>query len=197
MCGTLQQAEGYKRAMNALTKKDVEKITRVSWPITGIDGKPYRRVALVRPWEPPPEEAFDPETGEPRHWEPPQVRAYIRAAMEILQRLPRPKGGLPLGPRSAMPEVVRQVAESYGWEQARAVARPTAVEIDQLDRVLAWLWWLPDRRDLLIVSAVGMGLNLRAVGRMIGRDHRHVRRRELAALERIAGCLNDGREGRE
>ena len=64
------------------------KITRVSWPIGGIDGEQHRRVAVVRPWEAPPEDALDPETGEPKRWEPQDVRAYIRVAMDILKRLP-------------------------------------------------------------------------------------------------------------
>lgn len=171
-----------------------QRITRVSWPVDGIDGKQHRRRAVVHPWEAPPEDALDPATGEPKHWEPQHVRAYIRMAMDILKRLPMHKGGMPAGERSGMPDVVRQVMESYGWGEARAVARPTAQEISDLDRVLAWLWWLSDRRDVTIVTAVGMGLNLRAVGRMLGRDHRHVRRREVAALERIADCLNRGVE---
>jgi len=170
------------------------KITRVSWPIDDHDGKQHRRVAVVRPWEAPPEDALDPETGEPKHWEPQHVRAYIRDAMDILKRLPMHAGGMPAGERSGMPDVVRQVMESYGWDEVRTVARPTAHEISDLDRVLAWLWWLPDRKDVLIVTAVGLELNLRAVGRLVGRNHETVRRRERNALQRIADCLNEGRE---
>ncbi|MCG8595631.1 MAG: DUF6362 family protein [Kiloniellales bacterium] len=172
------------------------RITRVSWPVKGTDGKTYHRLAFARPWEAPPEDAMDPETGEPKRWEPQHVRAYIRMAMDILKRLPMHRGGMPAGQRSGMPEVVRQVAESYGWDEARAVVRPSSQEISDLDRVLAWLWWLPDRRDVLIVTAVGMGLNLRAVGRMIKLHQEQVRRRERQSLQRIADRLNEGWEGR-
>ena len=99
------------------------KITRVSWPVQGADGSTYKRRAVVRPWEVPPEDALDPVTGEPKHWEPEHVRAYIRVAMDILKRLPMHRGGMPAGERSGMPDIVREVMESYGWDEARARAR--------------------------------------------------------------------------
>ena len=123
------------------------RITRVTWPVVGTEGSLHKRSAICRPWEPPAEDQIDPVTGEPLRWEPEHVRAYIREAMELLKRMPMPRGGMPGGERSGMPEAVRQVMESYGWDEARtAQGRPTAAEISQLDRVLAWLWWLPERR---------------------------------------------------
>ncbi len=174
------------------------KITRVSWPVEGIDGKLHRRVAVVRPWEAPPEDALDPETGEPKHWEPQHVRAYVRDAMDILKRLPMPSGGMPGGHHSGMPDVVREFFESYGnaavTEALERRVAPTAAEISALDRVLAWLWWLPDRRDVLVVTAVGSSLSLRAVGKITGLSHERCRQLDLSALRIIAGKLNSGCE---
>ena len=95
-----------------------------------------------------------------------------------------------------MPDIVREVMESYGWDEARALVRPSAEEIGDLDRVLAWLWWLPDRRDVLIVTAVGLGLNLRAIGRIVRLHHATVRRRESASLMVITEALRSGKERR-
>ena len=172
------------------------KITKVSWPVRGIDGTVHKRIAVVRPWEAPAEDKIDPVTGEPLHWEPEHVRAYVRDAMDILKRMPMPRGGMPAGQRSGMPDVVREVMESYGYDEARAIARPSALEISQLDRVLAWLWWISDDRQVRIVTAAGFGLNYRSIGRMVRLHWEQARREERKALQRIAGRLNEGWERR-
>ena len=108
------------------------KITRVSWPVQGADESTCKRRAVVRPWEAPSEDALDPVTGEPKHWEPQHVRAYIRVAMDILKRLPMQKGGMPAGERWGMPDIVREVMESCGYKPRATVARPMAQETGDL-----------------------------------------------------------------
>ena len=172
------------------------RITRVSWPVEGIDGKQHRRRPVVRPWEAPPEDALDPATGEPKHWEPQHVRERLRVAVDVLQRMPMPPGGRPAGSRSGMPEHVREFFESYGKEAAQDAltrpVRPTRHEISEMDRVLAWLRWLDDPRDPVILSAVAAGLHYRAIGKIMGLSHEWCRQRDRAALQTIARRLNGG-----
>ncbi len=165
-------------------------VTWVSWPSHTPQGGKIRRRASVRAWTPPPEDPIDEETGEPRVWEAGHVRAWIREAMETLQRLPMPQDGLPRRLRSHMPEIVRDLVEAYGYEAGRPRPAVSAAEIDRLDRVLDWLLQLRDRREALVVTAVALGLNLRAVGRLVGRSHEWCRQKERAVVERIALGLN-------
>lgn len=165
-------------------------VTWVSWPSHTPQGARIRRRASVRAWTRPPEDPIDEETGEPRVWEAGHVRAWIREAMETLHRLPMPRDGLPRRLRSHMPEIVRDLVEAYGYDAERPRSGGSAAEIDRLDRVLDWLLQLRDRREALVVTAVALGLNLRAVGRLVGRSHEWCRQKERAVVERIAQGLN-------
>ncbi len=178
-----------------------QRVTRVSWPVKGADGKRHRRHQRLDPcWSPPPEDPLvDPETGEPRFWHVEHVRGFLVNAMDALDRLAMNAGGRPRGKRSGMPEYVREFWDSFNsmavrsrLEKARAL--PTPSEIATMDRVLDWLLWLPEKADRIIVTGVAMGMNLRAIGRVAGFSHTHVRRRETVALQVIADALNAGRE---
>ncbi|MDJ0944272.1 MAG: DUF6362 family protein [Kiloniellales bacterium] len=164
--------------------------TWVSWPVVSRRGGQLRRRVEVRGWEPPPEDPIDEATGEPRVWEAGHVRAWIREAMDTLRRLPLPKDGLPRRPSSHMPEVLREFVEAYGYDRGRSREPVSAREIDRLDRVLDWLLWLEARRDVVVVTGIALGLNLRAAGRLVGRSHEWCRQRERAAVEAIARRLN-------
>lgn len=166
----------------------------VSWPAQTPQGARIRRRAPVTAWTPPPEDPIDEQSGEPRVWESGHVRAWIREAMETLHRLPMPKDGLPRRLRSHMPEIVRDLVEAYGYEAGRPRPGVSAAEVDRLDRVLDWLLQIRDRREALVVTAVALGLNLRAVGRLVGRSHEWCRQKEGAVVERIAQGLNARRE---
>ncbi len=171
--------------------------TWVSWPVASRQGGRLRRRVQVRGWEPPPEDPIDEATGEPLVWEAGHVRAWIREAMETLRRLPLPRDGRPRRPSSHMPDVLRDLAEAYGYddEQDRRRAR-TAVsrrEIGRLDQVLDWLIRLADRRDAVVVTGLALGLNLRAAGRLVGRSHEWCRQRERSVVEEIARRLNEDR----
>ena len=167
----------------------MSRATWVSWPISGPGGCLRRRV-MVQPWSPPPEDPLDEETGDPLHWEPGHVRARLREAMETLRRLPMPRDGRPRSVSSGMPDIVHQVVEAYGYGAGTSKAPVSPRDIARLDEVLDWLLWMPDRQDAVVVTAVAMGLTLRAVGRLVGRSHEWCRRRERAAVAGIAERLN-------
>ena len=171
--------------------------TWVSWPVAARRGGRLRRRVEVRAWAPPPEDPIDEATGEPLVWEAGHVRAWIREAMETLRRLPLPRDGLPRRPSSHMPAVVRELVEAYGYDpgpnQGRAREPVSPREIGRLDRVLDWLLRLEDRRDAVVVTALALGVNLRAAGRLVGRSHEWCRRRERAAVEGMARRLNEDR----
>ena len=113
--------------------------------------------------------------------------------METLRRLPLPKDGLPRRPSSHMPDVLRDFVEAYGYERGRVQEPVSPREIGRLDRVLDWLMWLEDRHEVVVVTGLALGLNLRAAGRLVGRSHEWCRRRERAAVEEIARRLNQAR----
>lgn len=169
--------------------------TWVSWPVRGAASgskadRVLRRKIAVYPWVPSPEDPLDEETGEPQHWESGHVRAWIREAMETLRRLPLPSDGLPAGLRSRMPAVVREVVEAYGYDRGKTRSPVSPQEIERLDRVLDWLYLFGDRRDALLVTAIALGLNLRAAGRLVGRSHEWCRQREKAVVAEFAERLN-------
>lgn len=80
-----------------------------------------------------------------------------------------------------------------GHDKGRTREPVSPREIDRLDRVLDWLLRLEDRRDAVVVTALALGVNLRAAGRLVGRSHEWCRRRERAAVEGIARRLNEVR----
>ena len=162
--------------------------TVVSWP--GEHERVSRRVYPYTPSDV--RDPLDEQTGWPKpgYWTPEHVRAAIRAAMDTLQRLPMPRDGRPAELRSAMPAVVREAMEAYGWADIKTTVRPTPAEIDHMERVFDWLFKVKDRRDVLILTGVALGCHYRAIGRIVGRHHEECRRAEKAALIRIALWLN-------
>ena len=149
----------------------------------------------MRPYTEPLADPIDPVTGEPVVWERGHVRAALCEAMDTLRKLPLPVGEAPPPPRSLWPLLVRSIMEAYGYSEATTTTRASAQEIDKMDRTLAWFWWLPQRKDPLIVSAFAVGLSSRRVALMVRRSHEHCRRRDRACLELIAERLNGAKEG--
>lgn len=132
-----------------------------------------------------------PSAGKPAVWAVDHVRAWLKEAMETLARMPMPPGGIPNGSQSGMPDVVREVAQSYGWQATRVpVVRPSADEIDRLDFCLEWLGWLLEPKDRIIIVGVALGLHYRAIGRILMRSHTWVRDHDQAAMARILDRLN-------
>lgn len=82
-------------------------------------------------------------------WDARSVEAELERAARTMQAL-QVSGLRPAQPRSSMPEVLRDVHESYGWSGARCrPAFPTPAEIAAMDRAFAWLRLIPaDKRVL-------------------------------------------------
>lgn len=81
------------------------------------------------------------------------ARLEQAGATLLAMRLPAPGPG---AYRCALPEVVREFAESYGWstEPIRA-AIPSAIDIARMEIVLGWLALIPSSRYVVrrIVAA--------------------------------------------
>ncbi len=119
-----------------------------------------------------------------------QVRAAVADAMETLRCLGM-TGLFPARVRSAHPEIVRQVMESYGHDAEPVRRRPTAREIGRMDRLLPSLMALPvDER--MAVTGIGLGLSLRRLGRAMGISYETVRRREREGISALVVALIAG-----
>lgn len=150
----------------------------------------------VRPWTPAgPDPALAPaplpapETP-PQVWTPELVRARLAEAMQVLRKLPDDAGSRPSTQLARWPDVVRDLAEAYGYGEARARLRPTPAEIGRLDQTLPWLFLIADGQQRLAVIGVAMGLNLRVIGRTFGCSHETVRQRERAGIAALVRALN-------
>ncbi len=119
-------------------------------------------------------------------WTAASVEAELIQAASTMHAL-RVSGLRPAGPRSSMPEVLRDFNESYGWSGARCrPACPTPAEIAAMDRAFAWLSLIPPDKRVLrrIVSARMMThpdtgrhvYSWRRIGHLIGASHMAVSR---------------------
>lgn len=169
--------------------------TRVRYPrATADNGRHLEEIAVVvDPWRPAPDHPADPAdaVGRPGTWSAAAVRAAIAEALDTLCRLP---GDRPAGYRCALPPVVREAIESYGW-QATRVRRPVTLgETAGLDIVLEWLFWLDDVAQRRAVVGLGLGVPLRRLARTLGVSHTQVSRLETAAITALVDRLNAGAE---
>lgn len=113
--------------------------------------------------------------------------ALVQRAFETFARLPM-TGLFPAGLRSAMPEVVHDAAESYGWNETRSrPAAPSGAEILEADWVAAHTLTLSPA-DKAILIGLGLSLSLRAIGRKVGLSHERVRQRGNALLLALAAA---------
>jgi hypothetical protein len=128
-----------------------------------------------------------------------EIEARLEHAGAVLLALPA-TGTRPAGFRCGMPPIVREYAQSYGWEQApMRPAVPSAADIDAMDQALAWLSLIPTDRYVLrrIVAArclvaplTGRHLySWRRLGRALGADHRAVQRWHADGIRCIARGL--------
>ena len=161
------------------------------------DGRPSLLVSeSVQPWSPagpdpalPAAPAPVPETP-PAAWTPELVRARLAEAMQVLRKLPDDAGSRPSTQLVRWPEVIHDLAEAYGYGEARARLRPTPAEIGRLDETLPWLFLIADGQQRLAVIGVAMGLNLRVIGRTFGCSHETVRQRERAGIAALVRALS-------
>ena len=113
--------------------------------------------------------------------------ALVQRAFETYTRLPM-TGLFPAGLRSAMPEVVHDATEAYGWNAARPrPATPSGAEILEADWVACHTLTLAPA-DRAILIGLGLSLSLRAIGRKVGLSHERVRQRGNALLLALAAA---------
>jgi hypothetical protein len=163
------------------------------------EGKPSLLVAeTVRTWHPaaadpasPADPVGAPEQA-PAIWTAELVRARLAEAMRILRLLPDGATARPSTQLARWPDVVHDLAEAYGYAQARPLARPTPAEIGRLDETLQWLFLIGCGQQRLAVIGVAMGLNLRVIGRSFGCSHETVRTRERSGIAALVRALNSG-----
>jgi hypothetical protein len=127
------------------------------------------------------------------------IIARLEHAGATLLALPS-HGTRPAGHRSAMPTIVREYAQSYGWDPApMRPAVPSAADIDLMDQSFRWLGLIPNDRYVLrrIVAArcliaplTGRHLySWRRLARTIGCDHRAVQRWHAQGVQMIVEGL--------
>lgn len=68
------------------------------------------------------------------------LEALLREAVRTIRNLPADR---PMQIKSGMPEIVREQAESYGYNPAAYRFTPSAEQIDRLDALLVWLYEAP------------------------------------------------------
>lgn len=127
----------------------------------------------------------------PTRWDCDTVRLWVQQAADTLRRLPDRERAYIYGRRSAWPDTVRTASEAYGYGGARPKpGPPEAGAIDNLQRVILWLGWLPPNwRRILWARACGIPAS--RIAAMIGCNRATIWRTEKRALGMIATALDD------
>ncbi len=134
------------------------------------------------------------------HWDAEQVEARLIDAGRTLMAMQVP-GTAPAGFRSAMPEIVRDVDESYGWDGSLTrPGPPGARAIARMDQALSWIPLIPaDKPGYRRVVGARMLVHPETdrhvfgwvrIGARLGIAHETARRWHAIALTIIAGRLN-------
>ncbi len=119
------------------------------------------------------------------------VKARLREAGSTVKRMRLEKWDYPSQRLAWWPDVVRQAADSYGYQEARgtlAAADPGA--IDRMEEVLRWVMWLDDEGKKL-VWARASGATWRHLEDIDGRSRVTLRKAYDKALEEIVGRLSE------
>ena len=99
----------------------------------------------------------------------------LKDAAQTLRSL-KVRGCFPAGYQSAMPDVVHDFMDAYGWEAATVTrTQPSNAEIDRMDAVLPWFHLVMQPRHRKILMAHVLGLSLRRIGREVGESHEKMR----------------------
>jgi hypothetical protein len=113
----------------------------------------------------------------------------------------RTPSAYPAGVRSAMPDVLREAIEAYGWtdEPSRA-AVPDAAEITRMDVAYGWLRLIPQNRHVLrrIVAARSLVspetcrhiMTWKRIAVLLGADSRAIKSWHTHGIAIIVGALN-------
>lgn len=176
-------------------RREAAAATVVRWYRRREGGPALLVTESMQAWMPARDPAIPDEPGPPPErtppvWTPELVRARLAEAMQILRRLPESATSRPSTQLVRWPEVVHDIAEAYGYGQAKAAVRPTPAEIGRLDETLPWLFLISSGQQRLAVIGVAMGLNLRVIARSFGCSHETVRQRERAGIAALVEALD-------
>lgn len=118
-----------------------------------------------------------------------EVIASLDRAADTIRRMSFPRNGAPPRVMSYWPDVVRNAMEAYGWEPDRPrLSRPSPEAIDDLDRVLPWLFPLdPTQRKIVWTRA--MGFSWQRIAEVMGVNAGQVRYAHEKAIDRIVSLL--------
>lgn len=95
----------------------------------------------------------------------------------------------PSGFVSSMPEVLCDAREAYGYGEVRVRITPSAQEIDEMDRIFAWLLEVPEV-DRRMLSELGRGDSYRTIGRHHRFSHEWIRKMMEPWLVRLSDFLH-------
>lgn len=132
----------------------------ISYPVM-VDGRIVDRIVEWVGDQPP--AAAAPQA--PAVWTPELAHILVAEVMDILYRLP--PGG-PRPPQSCMPDYVRSLEESYGWNEEKTLVKPTKKEMAKLDLVLSLLYAIKDDRQRIALAGVARGVSLRSLAKHLG-----------------------------
>ena len=125
-----------------------------------------------------------------------RIRLLIQDAVGTLQRLPGGKERYLGGLRSHMPNPIRSYWDSFGaegYERPRIVrVWPDNGQIDRMDEILGWIYWLPELSMRRAVFLRGIPLGWRRIGQMIECSHEKARYLEREGINRILERLVAG-----
>jgi hypothetical protein len=152
--------------------------TEATFPARG-----KRALSWALPWV-----ASVDEQVEAVHWTAELVRGQIAEAMRVLDRLPLGPTDRPSTKTGGTLPVVHSITSAYGYNQVKARVAPSAVEIQRMEEILTWQWWMP-RPWWLAVTGVARDVPLRRIARIMRCSHEQVRRLERKGVERIARRL--------
>ncbi|MBV9654388.1 MAG: hypothetical protein JOZ42_07460 [Acetobacteraceae bacterium] len=114
-----------------------------------------------------------------------------------------PPSGYTTKLRTSSLEMVRSVAEGYGWTEKRVRPPvPSAAKITRMDEALSWVRFIPDENYVLrrIVGARSLVSPIterylftwRRLGTLLGADHKAIQRWHAQGIAIIVAALNRG-----
>ena len=141
----------------------------------------------------------EPEDWRWPYWTEQDVRARLVDMAETLKRLRFPVNGAPTKRVTVWPEVLRPYWEEHnnakelGEDVRNTLTRlnASAAQIERMDEVLPWLFYVKDPRHRAVVVLRAMDYSWRRIAERVGIcSHETARYWERAAVTRIAESLN-------
>lgn len=125
------------------------------------------------------------------HWDAARIRARLREAMDVVKRLPMPKGGVPSRLRALWPVSVGDDPWTFPADPTLRVraAFPSPSELDRMDEAFSWLLIVTEERMRRAVVLRAVPLSFRRIGRLLGISHERARQLEAAAIDLLTRSL--------